>query len=132
MGALDAARELARGASVVAAVVENRAKEVGVAVFDEEGGPSVDLEQNVETGSSFAATLCELQRARPDVILTLASASRGLNDALRRFAEAHSCALAEVPRRHFGPSPAPRDADTAVCRVFTPEPAPRASPPVRA
>ena len=79
MGALDAARELARGASVVAAVVENRAKEVGVAVFDEEGGPSVDLEQNVETGSSFAATLCELQGARPDVILTLASASRGLS-----------------------------------------------------
>jgi hypothetical protein len=34
-----------RQLTVVAAVIENRAKEVGLALFDKEGGPSLSLEQ---------------------------------------------------------------------------------------
>ena len=89
--------------TVVAAVLQNRAREVGVALFDKRGGPSLDLEQHVEVGESHATTLCELQRARPGVILTLAGDRGGtLGDALARFARAHDCALIELPRKQFG------------------------------
>jgi hypothetical protein len=84
-------------------VLQNRAREVGVALFDKRGGPSLDLEQHVEVGESHATTLCELQRARPGVILTLAGDRGGaLGDALARFARAHDCALIELPRKQFG------------------------------
>ena len=95
--------------TVIAAVLQNRAREVGVALFDKRGGPSLDLEQHVEVGESHATTLCELQRARPGVILTLAGDRGGaLGDALARFARAHDCALVELPRKQFGARP-PRD-----------------------
>jgi len=94
--------------TVIAAVLQNRAREVGVALFDKRGGPSLDLEQHVEVGESHATTLCELQRARPGVILTLAGDRGGaLGDALARFARAHDCALVELPRKQFG-APPPR------------------------
>ena len=74
-----------------------------MALFDKRGGPSLDLEQHVEVGESHATTLCELQRARPGVILTLAGDRGGaLGDALARFARAHDCALIELPRKQFG------------------------------
>ena len=83
--------------TVIAAVLQNRAREVGVALFDKRGGPSLDLEQHVEVGESHATTLCELQRARPGVILTLAGDRGGaLGDALARFARAHDCALPDA------------------------------------
>ena len=92
--------------TVIAAVLQNRAREVGVALFDKRGGPSLDLEQHVEVGESHATTLCELQRARPGVILTLAGDRGGaLGDALARFARAHDCALVELPRKQFGARP---------------------------
>ena len=76
-----------------------------MALFDKRGGPSLDLEQHVEVGESHATTLCELQRARPGVILTLAGDRGGaLGDALARFARAHDCALIELPRKQFGAS----------------------------
>ena len=70
--------------TVIAAVLQNRAREVGVALFDKRGGPSLDLEQHVEVGESHATTLCELQRAIPGVILTVAGDRGGaLGDAVR-------------------------------------------------
>ena len=102
------ADEVARpraSATVVAAVIENRAKEVGVAVYDREGS-SLELEQNVELSAhSYAVLLCELQRATPGVILTVGDAGWGMGDALRRYARAHACALLQLPRRTFGARP---------------------------
>mmetsp|Transcript_4083 Transcript_4083/g.16707 ORF Transcript_4083/g.16707 Transcript_4083/m.16707 type:complete len:233 (+) Transcript_4083:231-929(+) len=119
--------------TVIAAVLQNRAREVGVALFDKRGGPSLDLEQHVEVGESHATTLCELQRARPGVILTLAGDRGGaLGDALARFARAHDCALVELPRKQFGARP-PRGrpaARTAV-RTVAPVASKRARRPTR-
>ena len=71
-----------------------------MALFDKRGGPSLDLEQHVEVGESHATTLCELQRARPGVILTLAGDRGGaLGDALARFARAHDCTTAFARER---------------------------------
>ena len=126
--------------TVIAAVLQNRAREVGVALFDKRGGPSLDLEQHVEVGESHATTLCELQRARPGVILTLAGDRGGaLGDALARFARAHDCALVELPRKQFGARP-PRDRPSGAhscahrrARRFEtrapPDPSARRSPP---
>ena len=92
---------------MVAAVIENRAKEVGLALFDKQGGPSLGLEQHIESGTSYSTLLCELHAAKPGVILTLAETdaggAMGLGDELRRFAAspAHDCALVELPRRQF-------------------------------
>ena len=49
--------------TVIAAVLQNRAREVGVALFDKRGGPSLDLEQHVEVGESHE----HMVLARPDV-----------------------------------------------------------------
>ena len=72
--------------TVVAAVIENRAKEVGLALFDKEGGPSLTLEQHIESGTSYSTLLCELQEAQPGVILTLGEgASVGEEDCFRFY-----------------------------------------------
>jgi hypothetical protein len=90
-------------------VIENRAHEVGIALFDREdgGGGALVLEQHVEGGASYGATLCELASSRPGVVLVVGGAGggdggMGVNRAVRRFARARDVAIVELSRRLFG------------------------------
>jgi len=110
--------------AVVCAVIENRAHEVGIALFDREdgGGGALVLEQHVEGGASYGATLCELASSRPGVVLVVGGAGggdggMGINRAVRRFARARDVAIVELSRRLFGARDAGEATDGRRTRV---------------
>lgn len=96
---LDAAAALAGDPNVYAAVLENRAKEVGLAVLDA-GRLTLQLSQFIEPGRHYTTLLMALQATAPRDLVVLASsghesAAAGVNKATRTYCQV---------RRHSPPT----------------------------
>ena len=94
------AAAVAEGAGRLAAVIENQAREIGLAVLDLTAAPRLVLVQLVEQSRHYSTTLSQLQAYSPAVVVVCSSTqSASMLGASTHVGQAYE--LANMPRGSF-------------------------------